>query len=206
MRLSSSRRASGNIRRRPPLLLRSDSSSSPGVFQRFPSIEIRLARPLPDGHPSFGPRMPTSCSFRPCRSSRLRRLPPRVPLQVCCALHPIMGFGPFQAPPLRAPLDAADDLCPPRNRTSHPSELSPHRPPYRVTAALAFSPFQRHHEGVAAISRPSSVDESVVSTGVATDLDPMLSWASFPFKVLPEFSAVSPATSPEALSARPALP
>ena len=192
MRLSSSRVGTRDVRRRGPLSLRSDSSSSPGVFQRCPSIEVRIARPLPDGLPSFGPRMPPSCSFRPCRSSRLRRLPPRVPLQVCCTLHPILGFGPFRAPPPRASLDVADDLCSPRYRASHPSELSPHRPPYRVTAALAFSPFQRHHEGCAAIPRLFSVDESVVPTGVATDRHPMLSWASFPSKVLPEFSAVSP--------------
>jgi hypothetical protein len=55
----------------------SGSSSSPGVFQRFPSIEILAARPLPDGCPSFGTRMPTSYMFRPCRSSRLRRFTPR---------------------------------------------------------------------------------------------------------------------------------
>ena len=57
----------------------SGSSSSPGVFQRFPSIETLTARPLPDGCPPFGPRMPTSCMFRPCRSSRLRRFTPRAP-------------------------------------------------------------------------------------------------------------------------------
>ena len=62
-------------------------------------------------------------------------------------------------------------------RTASPRPLPPHR-----SSALAS----------AAISRLFSVDESVVPTGVATDRHPMLSWASFPSKVLPEFSAVSP--------------
>jgi hypothetical protein len=38
-------------------------------------------------------------SFRPCRSSRLRRLPPRTMPQVCCTLHPAMGFTTFPATP-----------------------------------------------------------------------------------------------------------
>jgi hypothetical protein len=32
--------------------------------------------------------------------------------------------------------------------------------------------------------------ESVVVPGVATETDPLLSWASLPFKVLPELSVV----------------
>jgi hypothetical protein len=36
-------------------------------------------------------------SFRPCRSSRLRRLAPPSAFQVCCTLKPIMGFATFQA-------------------------------------------------------------------------------------------------------------
>lgn len=65
------------------------------------------------------------------------------PPQVCCTLHPTMGFGPFQAPPLSLPRDNTSDLYPPLNRASHPSEPSPRLQPYRVTAALAFSPFER---------------------------------------------------------------
>jgi hypothetical protein len=65
------------------------------------------------------------------------------PLQVCCTLHPIMGFGPFQAPSRAPPRGSTSDLNPPRDRASHPSELSPRLQPYRVTAALAFSPFGR---------------------------------------------------------------
>jgi hypothetical protein len=36
-------------------------------------------------------------SFRPCRSSRLRRFAPPGAFQVCCTLKPIMGFATFQA-------------------------------------------------------------------------------------------------------------
>ena len=35
-------------------------------------------------------------SFRPCRSSRLRRFTPPRAFQVCCALVPILGFARFQ--------------------------------------------------------------------------------------------------------------
>jgi len=35
------------------------------------------------------------CTFRPCRSSRLRRIAPHRTLQVCCALLPTMGFAMF---------------------------------------------------------------------------------------------------------------
>lgn len=37
-----------------------------------------------------------SCTFRPCRFSRLRRLAPRSGLRVCCTPQPIMGFARFQ--------------------------------------------------------------------------------------------------------------
>jgi hypothetical protein len=36
-------------------------------------------------------------SFRPCRSSRLRRFAPPGTFQVCCTLKPILGFATFQA-------------------------------------------------------------------------------------------------------------
>jgi len=53
------------------------------------------------------------------------------------------GSARFRLHRLRTSLDGAHDLCPPRYRASHPSELSPRRPPYRVTAAFALSPFVR---------------------------------------------------------------
>lgn len=40
-------------------------------------------------------------SFRPCRSTRLRRFPPPVASQVCCTLQPIIGFAVFQSTRVR---------------------------------------------------------------------------------------------------------
>jgi hypothetical protein len=114
------------------------------------------------------------------------------PLQVCCTLHPIMGFGPFQAPSLALPRGNTNDLNLPRDRASHPSELSPRLQPYRVTAALAFSPFGRFTNEVPRSQGFFSVAESVAMSDVAADHSPMLSWASFPSRVLPEFSFSAP--------------
>ena len=36
-------------------------------------------------------------SFRPCRSTRLRRFPPHHASQVCCTLQPVMGFAVFRS-------------------------------------------------------------------------------------------------------------
>jgi len=47
-------------------------------------------------------RCHTPDSFRPCRSSRLRRFSPLNTLQVFCALQPTMGFAAFQDPGCRA--------------------------------------------------------------------------------------------------------
>jgi hypothetical protein len=53
-------------------------------------------RPLPaasgEPDPAFGLELPPPSSFRPCRSSRLRRFAPHHALQVCCTLQPTMGF------------------------------------------------------------------------------------------------------------------
>jgi len=46
-------------------------------------------------HPSAR-RCHPSRAIRPCRSSRLRRFDPCDPLQVCCALQPILRFAPFR--------------------------------------------------------------------------------------------------------------
>jgi hypothetical protein len=72
-----------------------------GFSKVRPSTDIPAARPLPDRTP-VGETDPSArtcqvpSSFRPCRSSRLRRLAPRDGLQVCCALQPVMGFATFQ--------------------------------------------------------------------------------------------------------------
>ena len=79
------------------------SDSSLGVVQRFPSVDISAARPLPAPRPRERGQSPsargchTPNSFRPCRSSRLRRFSPRFALQVCCTLQPTMGFTTFPA-------------------------------------------------------------------------------------------------------------
>jgi len=62
------------------------------------------------------------------------------PLQVCCTLHPIMGFGPFQAPSQAPPRGSANDLNLPEtalhtlqsfpldySRTASPRPLPSHR-------------------------------------------------------------------------------
>jgi len=120
--------------------------------------------------------------------------------QVCCTLHPIMGFGPFRVGVTFAPRGVSGDPLPPRDRGSHPSELSPRRRPYRVSAALASSPFWRASTEVdrPSTSRLFSADESVVGAGVATSLDPLLSWASLPSRVLPECSVLSGSTPRDA--------
>jgi len=120
------------------------------------------------------------------------------PPQVCCTLHPIMGFGPFQAPPLGPPCGSTNDLNPPRDRASHPSELSPRPQPYRVTAAFALSSFERFTSEAPPIPRLFSVAESVAAADVAADYRPMLSWASFPSRVLPEFSVIDLSRDPKA--------
>ena len=124
----------------PPVFLR---TSSLVVFQRMP---LRRHPPfascpdLPEGWPS-AECCQTPDIFRPCRSSRLRRLTPRTALQVCCTLQPAMGFEPL---PVRPPVDCVSTTDgPPRlsqARSSHPSKLSPPWKPHRVTATVAVSP------------------------------------------------------------------
>lgn len=60
-------------------------------------------------------------------------------------LHPAPDHGvrSVSGSTIRPPCGGANDLNPPRDRASHPSELSPRPQPYRVTAALAFSSFER---------------------------------------------------------------
>jgi hypothetical protein len=57
-------------------------------------------------------------TFRPCRSSRLRRLAPQCPLQVCCALQPIMGFAWFPSSLRHSPRRCAQHSreCRPKRR------------------------------------------------------------------------------------------
>lgn len=90
--------------------------------------------------PSVG-RCHTPDSFRPCRSSRLRRFAPRAPrrsVAPCTRSWGSVRFGPWSS---NVASRHRRFPAPPRNRASHPSELSPRRPPYRVTAALALPLF-----------------------------------------------------------------
>jgi hypothetical protein len=68
-----------------------------GVHQRSPLRQYRCrasspgrAEARPSARSCHAPSM-----FRPCRSSRLRRFTPLDTLQVCCTLHPAMGFATF---------------------------------------------------------------------------------------------------------------
>ena len=60
-----------------------------GVVRPLP-VETSRRRTLPSARACHVPD-----SFRPCRSSRLRRFTPHIVLQVCCALQPAMGFAKF---------------------------------------------------------------------------------------------------------------
>jgi hypothetical protein len=89
--------------------------SSHGVVKVRPSIGLGAGCPLrwsaaprscrasvPEGTSVRRGATPVrSCqapdSFRPCRSSRLRRFAPPGTSQVCCTLKPILGFATFQA-------------------------------------------------------------------------------------------------------------
>jgi hypothetical protein len=93
-------------------------TSSPGVLQRPP---LRRRQPFAStpgrgdrSHPFLrrgGSQPPRP--FRPCRSSRLRRLSPRIALRACCIPQPTMGFTSFRS------LLAV--------RADHPGAFSPRR-------------------------------------------------------------------------------
>jgi hypothetical protein len=79
--------------------------SSLGVHQRSPLRQYRCRVSTPgwaEARPSAR-SCQTPDAFRPCRSSRLRRLTPPDTLQVCCTLHPAMGFATFPARPAPEP-------------------------------------------------------------------------------------------------------
>jgi hypothetical protein len=79
--------------------------SSLGVHQRSPLRQYRCRVSTPgwaEARPSAR-SCQTPDAFRPCRSSRLRRFTPPDTLQVCCTLHPAMGFATFPARPAPEP-------------------------------------------------------------------------------------------------------
>jgi len=137
------------IARAPPLLSRSGLLS--WGCQISPLRRHRAKRPLPvvtwlrraaiSTGPFGGLISKTRCrpsawscqtpnSFRPCRSSRLRRFTPLDTSQVFCALHPTMGFATFQDS-FAASLGCA--------REEHPYARS-HRPLARTSAPVAAGP------------------------------------------------------------------
>ena len=90
------------LRRHPVCLLPSPlsteadsvSGSSPGVPQRSPLHRCHRVRPLSVAR---GSELPHPNTFRPCRSSRLRRFTPHTALRVCCTPQPVIGFAWFRA-------------------------------------------------------------------------------------------------------------
>lgn len=79
------------------------TSCSASTPSRRLTPKSRLVNSVPEGSRSRRTRRRLSArschtpdSFRPCRSSRLRRFAPLNTLQVCCTLHPTMGFTTFQ--------------------------------------------------------------------------------------------------------------
>jgi hypothetical protein len=134
-------------------------------------------------------------TFRPCRSSRLRRFTPHAAVQVYCTLLPALGFGLFPAWPPFSRVSATSS--PPRlsqARTSHPPKFSPPKQLNCVTTVVSFSPLFP-----TAVSSVWALDlKALLCSGVRCYppvLPPtccsILPWASFPFKVLP--------SSPDAL-------
>jgi hypothetical protein len=171
------------------------SNSSHGVFQRSPSIEMMAARPLPDGCPSFGPGLPPPCSFRPCRSSRLRRFAPRDPrrsVAPCTRSWGSVRFGPRRCAHLSVRRDAHPSPEPRitpfrafslvRSRTASPRPL-PSRHPSGAT------PTPKCDRALADLRALLCRRVRYRGPALPPGSDPMLSWASFPSRVLPEFSS-----------------
>jgi len=131
----------------------------------------------------------TPRAIRPCRSSRLRRFTPCDPSQVYCTLQPVLRFAPFPSSKIIAPA---------RLRAVRPTllvfpgsavflhTLQSFPLVIRRTASPRPLPSRRlwlRPQGFARTTSPLSFP------GVATRPDPLLSWASFPFRVLPSRSA-----------------
>jgi hypothetical protein len=126
-----------------------DRDSSLGVVNDRPSVDMHAQRPLPvasslrraacskqapQGSETHRTRQRPSArrchapdSFRPCRSSRLRRFSPLGAVQVCCTLQPTMGFATFRDRWIRASRRGCENLAA-RPTGGAPSRGS-HRPP-----------------------------------------------------------------------------
>ena len=136
------------VPKHPPLSSQPIQTASLGVVQRLPFRRTSSVSPLPAACsrknllPSAGYRQVPN-TFRPCRSSRLRRFTPHRTPQVYCTLHPAMGFEPFpSAPPFghfaapdcprgspRLAIHTLQSLSLVHSRTASPQPLPPRRHP-----------------------------------------------------------------------------
>jgi hypothetical protein len=185
-----------------PLLGFSKDSSPPASAShvRTVSLQSRVV-----AHPSSR-SCQTSRAIRPCRSSRLRRFAPCDSLQVYCTQQPVLRFAPFLSSKVIAPT---------RLRAVRPTLLAfPGSAvflhtlqsfPLVVRRTASPRPLPSHRSDRSqGFSRPTS---PLSRPGVATRPDPLLSWASFPFRVLPSRSACmrSARTGPARTRTRPSL-
>jgi len=86
----------GQSERQDPKVWTPELVSSHEVHRR-PLRRVKCCASSPgDPKTSFAADVPSPRLFRPCRFSRLRRFTPHRTLQVCCTLHPAMGFAWFR--------------------------------------------------------------------------------------------------------------
>lgn len=124
-----------------------------------PSVSAPHVHSQMVAHPSAR-RCHPSRVFRPCRSSRLRRFSPCDPLQVCCALQPILRFAPFRI--LRPfPLPAVASGSPPEPRSSPDAHHTLQSLPLAVRRTASPRPLPSRRLPTSGLS---SSDESVVRT------------------------------------------
>lgn len=129
-------------------------------------------------------------TFRPCRSSRLRRFTPHEAWRVCCTPPTTMGFTWFRAiqKPLRATdltlLSDADSL----------RSFSLSSGGFPVTRALPSRRYRQRHRSdpFASTSGLCSSGKSVAPERVATSLCPMLPWDFLRLPALTELTRISP--------------
>jgi len=157
-----------------PLHREPDRASTPGWL---PTLRLE------DANLELVPSLP----FLPASTASSARPP-----QVCCTLHPIMGFGPFRVNDAEHALRRFQPRLPspeprftPFRAFSSPSAVPRHRGPCpravrRHRAPKCEAPFRPR--GLAPPTSPVSRPDVTAAT------DPLLSWASFPSRVLPEFS------------------